>query len=67
MRIRYLQFNPDDGFIMENHPSPYHPERQPPRDEVSWAPVPPQLKLQGFKGRVKRRCTAATGDGLNSV
>lgn len=53
VRIRYLQFNPDDGFIMENYPSPYHPERQPPRDEVPRAPVPPQLKLQALKAELK--------------
>lgn len=53
MRIRYLQFNPDDRFIMEKHPSPYHPEIQPPWDEVPRAPVLPQLKLQALKAELE--------------
>lgn len=64
VRIRYLQFNPDDRFIMENHPSPYHPERQPPRDEVSRAPVPPQLKLQALKAELKEDAQLLQETGL---
>lgn len=64
VRIRYLQFNPDDHFIMENHPSPYHPERQPPRDEVSRAPVPPLLKLQALKAELKEDIQLLQETGL---
>lgn len=66
VRIRYLQFNPDDRFIMEKHPSPYHPERQPPRDEVSRAPVPPQLKLQALKAELKEDVQLLQETGLRA-
>lgn len=39
---------------MENHPSAYHPEGQPPQDDgVPRAPVPPQLKLQALEAELK--------------
>ena len=64
MRIRYLQFNPDDCFIREKLPSPYHPERHPPRGEVSRAPVPPQLKLQALKAELKEDAQLLQETGL---
>lgn len=66
MRIRYLQFNPDDRFLMENHPSACHPERQPPWDGASRASVPPQQRLQAVKAELEEDVQLVKGAGLQT-
>lgn len=51
---------------MENHPSPCHPEGQPPQDHGPRAPVPPQLKLQALEAELKEDVQLLQERGLTA-